>query len=53
MFQGEEETVGNDEGEHVSQCDNEEHVLARTLQQVIYGTKNNGNFCIMQTHLMI
>jgi hypothetical protein len=33
------EAVGNDDGEHVSQCDNEDHMPVRTLQQVIYDTK--------------
>jgi hypothetical protein len=28
-------------------------VVVRSLQQVIYGKKNNGNLCIMQTHVMI
>jgi hypothetical protein len=30
MLQGEEDVVGNAEVEHVSQCDNEEHVAVHS-----------------------
>jgi hypothetical protein len=40
MLQGEEDAVGNAEGEHVSQCDNEEHVTVHSQQQVILWQKN-------------
>jgi hypothetical protein len=51
-LQGEEDVVGNAEGEHVSQCDNEEHVAVHSRQQVILWQKQ-WNLCIMQTHGMI
>ena len=38
-MQGEEDAVGNTEGEHVSQCDNEEHVAVHSRQQVILWQK--------------
>jgi len=40
-LQGEEDDVGNAEDEHVSQCDNEEHVAVHSRQQVILWQKNN------------
>jgi hypothetical protein len=45
--------VGDDEGEHVSECDIQDHVLVRTLQQVLYGTQKacqclyNANFLMI------
>ena len=52
-MQGEEDAVGNAEGEHVSQCDNEEHVAVHSRQQVILWQKKQCNLCIVQTNGMI